>query len=54
MSTYIVYKTLIASYRRLGRDVASLGVKIDLTYALGRLTDQEYTDLVSALTPEEG
>lgn len=50
MSTYIVYKTLVESYKRLGRDTASLGAKMDLAYALGRLTDAEYTELVGSIT----
>lgn len=53
MSTYIVYKTLVESYKRLGRDTATLGAKIDLAFALGRLTDEEYTELVVSITPEE-
>lgn len=52
MSTYIVYKTLVESYKRLGRDTAALGAKIDLAFALGRLSDQEYTELVGMITPE--
>lgn len=51
MSTYIVYKTLIESYKRLGRDTAGLGAKIDLAFALGRLSDEEYTKLVVDITP---
>lgn len=53
MSTYIVYQTLVESYKRLGRDTATLGAKIDLAYALGRLTDAEYTELVGSITPAE-
>ncbi|SBV99436.1 hypothetical protein KL86CLO1_11197 [uncultured Eubacteriales bacterium] len=52
MSTYIVYKTLIATYQRLGRDVSTLGLKVDLAYALGRLSDEKYTELVASITPE--
>lgn len=52
MGTYIVYSTLVSSYIRLGRDLAPLGDKIDLAFALGRLTDEEYTNLVAAITPE--
>lgn len=52
MSTYIVYKTLMESYKRLGRDTVPLGAKIDLAFALGRLTDEEYTELVVSITPE--
>lgn len=51
MSTYIVYQTLVESYKRLGRDTAPLGAKIDLAYALGRITDAEYTELVGSITP---
>lgn len=51
-STYIIYKTLVGTYQRLGRDVGALGLKFDLAYALGRLTDEEYTELVAAVTPE--
>lgn len=53
MSTYIIYKTLVESYKRLGRDTAPLGAKIDLAFALGRLTDEEYTELVVSITPED-
>jgi len=53
MSTYIVYKTLVESYKRLGRDLTPLGAKIDLAFALGRLTDEEYTHLVVSITLEE-
>ena len=49
-STFIIYKTLIGTYKRLGRDVAPLGLKFDLAYALGRLTDEEYTELAAAVT----
>lgn len=52
MSTYVVYNTLISTYQRLGRDVSALGLKIDLAYALGRLSDDEYTELVAIITPE--
>lgn len=51
-STFIIYKTLIRTYQRLGRDVGPLGLKFDLAYALGRLADGEYTELVAAVTPE--
>ncbi|MEL4859829.1 hypothetical protein AAEU42_01110 [Pseudoflavonifractor phocaeensis] len=51
-STYIIYKTLIGTYQRLGRDTTELALKFDLTYALGRLSDEEYTELVAAVTPE--
>ena len=47
MSAYIVYKTLVGAYKRLGRDTAPLALKFDLAYALGRLSDEEYTELVS-------
>lgn len=51
MSTATVYKTLVESYKRLGRDTTELGIKIDLAYALGRLADDEHTDLMAAITP---
>lgn len=51
MGAYIVYKTLVESYKRLGRDAAALGAKIDLAFALGRLSGDEYTELVAELTP---
>ncbi|MEL4861038.1 hypothetical protein AAEU42_07305 [Pseudoflavonifractor phocaeensis] len=51
-STFIIYKTLMGMYQRLGRDTADLALKFDLTYALGRLSDEEYTELVAAVTPE--
>lgn len=53
MSTYIVYKTLAESYKRLGRDIASLADKIDLSFALGRLSDAEYTELVKSINAED-
>lgn len=53
-STFIIYKTLIGTYQRLGRETAGLALKFDLAYALGRLTDEEYTELVAAVTPEAG
>lgn len=52
-STYIIYKTLIGTYRRLGRDVGPLGLKFDLAYALGRLTDEEYTELAAAVSCDD-
>lgn len=53
-STFIIYKTLIGTYQRLGRETAGLALKFDLAYALGRLTDEEYTELVAAVTPAAG
>lgn len=52
MSTYTIYKTLIATYQRLERDTAELALKIDTAYALGRLTEDEYEELIRAVTPE--
>lgn len=52
MSTYIIYKTLIVTYQRLSRSTAELALKIDTAYALGRLTDEEYAELILAVTPE--
>lgn len=52
-STYIIYKTLIGTYQRLGRDTAELALKFDLTYALGRLSDEEYTELVAAVSCDD-
>lgn len=51
MNTAAVYKALVESFKRLGVDTAELGDKIDLAYALGRLADDEYTDLMAAITP---
>lgn len=51
-STFTVYKTLIAAYKRLGRDTAELALRIDATYALGRLSDDEYAELILSVTPE--
>jgi hypothetical protein len=52
MSTYIIYKTLIATYQRLSRDTTTLALKIDTAYAMGRLTEAEYAELILAVTPE--
>ena len=52
MTMYIIYKTLIATYQRLSRDTAPLALKIDTAYAMGRLTDEEYAELILAVTPE--
>lgn len=51
MSTYIIYKTLIATYQRLGRDTTELALKIDTAFALGRLSDEEYAELILAVKP---
>lgn len=53
MSTCIIYKTLIDTYKRLGRDAAPLALKIDTAYAMGRLTESEYAELILAVTPAE-
>ncbi len=52
MTTYIIYKTLITTYQRLGRDTAPLALKIDTTYAMGRVSEEEYAELILAVTPE--
>lgn len=49
MSTYTMYQTLVAAYQRIGRDTAPLGEKIDLSYALGRMTNEEYTALILSI-----
>lgn len=51
MSTCIIYKTLIATYQRLSRDTATLALKIDTAYAMERLTEAEYAELILAVTP---
>lgn len=51
MNTAAVYKALVESFKRLGVDTAELGDKIDLAFALGRLTKEEYTELVTAIRP---
>lgn len=48
MSTYLIYKALISTYKRLDMDCTSLALKIDLAYALGRLADDEYKELIEA------
>ena len=49
MSTFIVYKALIDTYKRLDKDFAELSIKIDVAYALGRLSEEEYTELTALL-----
>ena len=49
-STFIIYKTLIGTYQRLGWDTADLMVKIRLSHETGRISDEEYTELVAAVT----
>lgn len=46
MSAYNICKLLI----KLGR-TGGLQSKVDMFYACGRLTDEEYTDLTNTLTP---
>ena len=48
MSTYLIYKALISTYKRLDMDCTSLALKIDRAYALGRLADDEYKELIEA------
>lgn len=52
MSTYIIYKQLIGVYKRLGRDMAELALRIDTAYAMGRMTEEEYAELILDITPE--
>lgn len=52
MSTYIIYDTLIGVYRRLERDTAELALRIDTAYAMGRLTETEYAELILDATTE--
>lgn len=52
MSTYIIYKQLIGVYKRLGRDTAELALRIDTAYAMGRMTEEEYAELILDVTPE--
>jgi hypothetical protein len=52
MSTYTIYKALIGVYQRLGRDTAELALRIDTAYAMGRLSAEEYAELILDITPE--
>lgn len=52
MSTYVIYKQLISVYKRVGRDTAELALRIDTAYAMGRLTAEEYAELILDVTPE--
>ena len=52
MSTLIVYKTLISTYERLNRNTTDLALKIDTAYALGRLSDEDYAELILLCAPE--
>lgn len=51
MSTYIIYKQLIGVYQRLGYDTTELGLRIDTAYGIGRMTAEEYAELILAVTP---
>lgn len=53
-STYVIYKNLVGTYGRLGRDTAPLALKLDLAFALGRLSDEEYTELVLEAARKSG
>lgn len=50
-STYSIYKALIGVYQRLGRDTAELALRIDTAYAMGRMTEEEYAELILDVTP---
>ena len=43
-----VYMTLIAAYKRIGRSTEALAVRIDTSHAVGRLSEEEYADLIQA------
>ena len=49
MTTYIIYKTLITTYQRLGRDTAPLALKIDTTYAMGAPVPEWLKKAIAAL-----
>lgn len=51
-ANYTVYKALIAAYQRIGRSTEELAVRIDTTHAVGRISEEEYTELILALLPE--
>lgn len=51
-STYAIYKALIGVYQRLARDTAELALRIDTAYAMGRMTEEEYAELILDVTPE--
>ena len=52
MTTYKIYKQLIDVYKRLGRDTAELALRIDTAYAMGRVTEEEYAELILEVTLE--
>ena len=47
--TYTMYQALVSTYKTRNMDTATLAPRIDLAYALGRLTDEEYQDLIQSL-----
>lgn len=51
MTMYIIYKTLIGVYQRLGRDTSTLALKIGTAYVVGQLSEEEYAELILAVTP---
>jgi len=51
MTTYTIYKALIAAYKRLSRDTAELALRIDTAYGMGRMTADEYAELILDVTP---
>lgn len=51
-ANYTVYKALIAAYQRIERSTDELAVRVDTAFALGRLGEEEYAELILAVTPE--
>ena len=45
-------KQLIQTRQKSGQPTDDIAVKVDLFFALGRLTEDEYTELMGMLNPE--
>lgn len=52
MTTYAIYNQLIDVYKRVGRPTAELALRIDTAYAVGRLGDEDYAELILKVTEE--
>lgn len=51
MSMYTIYKAIISVYTRLNRDTSELALRIGTAYAVGQLTEDQYAELILAVTP---
>lgn len=43
---YEIYKTLIDVYKRQNRDTKQLALRIGTAYAVGQLSEEEYSELI--------